>query len=88
MTRRPRIPRPVIRTPHLGNRNSSPDRKTPALEPEEPVPDQYPSDTDHQLAEAANLLHKARAAGDSAEVERLMGWIDQRLDQRLEAGRH
>ncbi|MEU9186741.1 hypothetical protein AB0D14_19765 [Streptomyces sp. NPDC048484] len=51
------------------------------------MPYQPPNDTDHQLAEAADLLHKARAAGDSAEVARLMGWIDQRLDQRLEAGR-
>jgi hypothetical protein len=56
-------------------------------DPEAPVTYQRHDDADHQLVEAADLVRKARAAGDTTEVDRLMGWIDQRLDQGLEAGR-
>lgn len=43
--------------------------------------------TDHELPEAAALLRAARANGDTAEADRLVRWIDQRLDQILETGR-
>ncbi|MFJ2648284.1 hypothetical protein ACIO1C_16295 [Streptomyces sp. NPDC087420] len=51
------------------------------------MPYKRSSNNDHQLAEAADLLRKARAAGDTTEVDRLTVWIDQRLDQHLEAAR-
>lgn len=38
---------------------------------------------DHALAQATALLSRARSARDWAEVQRLLGWIDAHLDQRL-----
>jgi hypothetical protein len=38
---------------------------------------------DYVLAQATALLARARAARDGVEVQRLLQWIDARLDERL-----
>ena len=38
---------------------------------------------DYVLAQATALLVRARAARDGVEVQRLLQWIDARLDERL-----
>ncbi|MFC1408152.1 hypothetical protein ACEZCY_02510 [Streptacidiphilus sp. N1-12] len=38
---------------------------------------------DYVLAQATALLSCARAARDGVEVQRLLQWIDARLDERL-----
>jgi hypothetical protein len=38
---------------------------------------------DHVLAQAAELLWRARSNQDSLEVQRILRWIDARLDERL-----
>jgi hypothetical protein len=50
----------------------------PQVTPPHPV-----AGLDHALGQATALLSRARSARDWAEVQRLLGWIDAHLDQRL-----
>ena len=38
---------------------------------------------DHVLAQAVRLLRAARSRQDAGEVQRILSWIDARLDERL-----
>ena len=49
-----------------------------------PVAPTHPAASlDYVLAQATALLARARAARDGVEVQRLLQWIDARLDERL-----
>ena len=49
-----------------------------------PVAPTHPAASlDYVLAQATALLALARAARDGVEVQRLLQWIDARLDERL-----
>jgi hypothetical protein len=49
-----------------------------------PVAPTHPAASlDSVLAQATALLARARAARDGVEVQRLLQWIDARLDERL-----
>ena len=47
------------------------------------VPTHPAASLDYVLAQATALLALARAARDGVEVQRLLQWIDARLDERL-----
>ena len=47
------------------------------------VPSHPAAAVDYVLAQATALLSCARAARDGVEVQRLLQWIDARLDERL-----
>jgi hypothetical protein len=47
------------------------------------VPTHPAASLDYVLAQATALLSCARAARDGVEVQRLLQWIDARLDERL-----
>jgi len=46
------------------------------------------AELDAALLQATAQLHLARVDGDVLAVQRLTEWIDHRLDQRLDFGRH
>jgi hypothetical protein len=47
------------------------------------VPTHPAASLDYVLVQATALLARARAARDGVEVQRLLQWIDARLDERL-----
>jgi hypothetical protein len=46
------------------------------------------AEIDTALANTTARLRRARAERDTLAVQRLTAWIDHRLDQRLDFGRH
>jgi hypothetical protein len=62
-------PRTAAQAPRLGIRPVAPTHPAASL--------------DYVLAQATALLARARAARDGVEVQRLLQWIDARLDERL-----